>query len=75
MLQLKRRNVTAAAHSLSVLAKRDERELGFLLNFIDAKQQKHLAQVQSVFNATWAFSGERNGKQSCKAAGIFPALS
>uniref|UniRef100_A0A8B9FU17 Tetratricopeptide repeat domain 34 n=1 Tax=Amazona collaria TaxID=241587 RepID=A0A8B9FU17_9PSIT len=45
VLQLKRRNVTAAARSLSVLAKRDERELGFLLNFIDAKQRQHLAQV------------------------------
>ncbi|KFQ43438.1 Tetratricopeptide repeat protein 34, partial [Nestor notabilis] len=45
VLQLKRRNVTAAAHSLSVLAKRDERELGFLLNFTDTKQRQHLAQV------------------------------
>ncbi|XP_057273933.1 tetratricopeptide repeat protein 34 [Pezoporus wallicus] len=45
VLQLKRRNVTAAAHSLSVLAKRDERELEFLLNFIDAKRRQHLAQV------------------------------
>uniref|UniRef100_A0A672V4N4 Tetratricopeptide repeat domain 34 n=1 Tax=Strigops habroptila TaxID=2489341 RepID=A0A672V4N4_STRHB len=45
VLQLKRRNVTAAARSLSVLAKRDERELGFLLNFVDTKQRQHLAQV------------------------------
>ncbi|XP_075629595.1 tetratricopeptide repeat protein 34 [Balearica regulorum gibbericeps] len=45
LLQLKRRNVAAAAHSFSILAKRDERELGFLLNFVDAKQQQHLSQV------------------------------
>ncbi|NXG54967.1 TTC34 protein, partial [Hemiprocne comata] len=45
VLQLKKRNVPVAAHSFSILAKRDERELGFLLNFIDAKQQQHLTQV------------------------------
>ncbi|XP_026718571.1 tetratricopeptide repeat protein 34 [Athene cunicularia] len=45
VLQLKRRNVPAAARSFSVLAKRDERELGFLLNFVDTKQQQHLSQV------------------------------
>ncbi|XP_074781122.1 tetratricopeptide repeat protein 34 [Athene noctua] len=45
VLQLKRRNVAAAARSFSILAKRDEKELGFLLNFVDAKQQQHLSQV------------------------------
>ncbi|XP_053942095.1 tetratricopeptide repeat protein 34 [Cuculus canorus] len=45
VLQLKRRNVPVAARSFSNLAKRDERELGFLLNFIDAKQQQHLSQI------------------------------
>ncbi|NXG76673.1 TTC34 protein, partial [Baryphthengus martii] len=45
VLQLKRRNVAAAAHLFSILAKRDERELEFLLNFADAKQQQHLSQV------------------------------
>ncbi|KGL96993.1 Tetratricopeptide repeat protein 34, partial [Charadrius vociferus] len=45
VLQLKKRNVPVAAHSFSILAKKDERELGFLLNFVDAKQQQHLAQV------------------------------
>ncbi|XP_063209668.1 tetratricopeptide repeat protein 34 [Chroicocephalus ridibundus] len=45
VLQLKRRNVPVAAHSFSILAKKDEEELGFLLNFVDAKQQQHLAQV------------------------------
>ncbi|XP_075293648.1 tetratricopeptide repeat protein 34 [Opisthocomus hoazin] len=45
VLQLRKRNVPAAAHSFSILAKRDESELGFLLNFVDAKQQQHLAQA------------------------------
>ncbi|NXX23507.1 TTC34 protein, partial [Podargus strigoides] len=45
VLQLKKRNVPVAAHSFSILAKRDERELEFLLNFIDTKQQQHLSQV------------------------------
>ncbi|NXI58834.1 TTC34 protein, partial [Chloroceryle aenea] len=45
VLQLKRKNVSVAAHSFSILAKRDERELEFLLNFLDAKQQQHLSQV------------------------------
>uniref|UniRef100_A0A663DYU7 Tetratricopeptide repeat domain 34 n=1 Tax=Aquila chrysaetos chrysaetos TaxID=223781 RepID=A0A663DYU7_AQUCH len=45
VLQLKRRNMAVAARSFSILAKRDERELVFLLNFIDAKQQQHLSQV------------------------------
>ncbi|OXB78128.1 UNVERIFIED_CONTAM: hypothetical protein H355_007270 [Colinus virginianus] len=45
VLQLKKRNVPAAAHSFSILAKKDERELEFLLNFVDAKQQQHLSQV------------------------------
>ncbi|NXT36996.1 TTC34 protein, partial [Pelecanoides urinatrix] len=45
VLQLKKRNVPVAAHSFSILAKKDERELGFLLNFVDAKQQQHLSQV------------------------------
>ncbi|NXH73678.1 TTC34 protein, partial [Hydrobates tethys] len=45
VLQLKKRNVPVAAHSFSILAKKDERELGFLLNFVDTKQQQHLSQV------------------------------
>ncbi|NWH73285.1 TTC34 protein, partial [Piaya cayana] len=45
VLQLKRRNVPVAARSFSILAKRDERELRFLLNFIDAKQREHLSQI------------------------------
>ncbi|KAK4809653.1 hypothetical protein QYF61_002109 [Mycteria americana] len=45
VLQLKRRNMPVAAHSFSILAKKDERELEFLLNFVDAKQQQHLSQV------------------------------
>ncbi|XP_065506328.1 tetratricopeptide repeat protein 34 [Caloenas nicobarica] len=45
VLQLRKRNVPVAAHSFSILAKKDERELGFLLNFIGAKQQQHLSQV------------------------------
>ncbi|NWI85998.1 TTC34 protein, partial [Pitta sordida] len=45
VLQLKRRNVAGAAHPLSVLAKRDERELEFLLHFVDTKQRQQLAQV------------------------------
>ncbi|NXF30386.1 TTC34 protein, partial [Nyctibius bracteatus] len=45
VLQLKKRNVPVAAHSFSILAKRDERELMFLLNFVDTKQQQHLSQV------------------------------
>ncbi|NXW65022.1 TTC34 protein, partial [Eurystomus gularis] len=45
VLQLKKRNVAMAAHAFSILAKRDEGELGFLLNFVDAKQQQHLSQV------------------------------
>ncbi|KFZ61758.1 Tetratricopeptide repeat protein 34, partial [Podiceps cristatus] len=45
VLQLKRRNVPVAARSFSILAKKDESELGFLLNFLDAKQQQHLSQV------------------------------
>ncbi|KFV55700.1 Tetratricopeptide repeat protein 34, partial [Tyto alba] len=45
VLQLKRRNVAVAAHLFSTLAKIDERELGFLLNFVDPKQQQHLSQI------------------------------
>ncbi|NXE23594.1 TTC34 protein, partial [Ardeotis kori] len=45
VLQLKKRNVPVTAHSFSILAKGDERELVFLLNFVDAKQQQHLSQV------------------------------
>ncbi|XP_071623185.1 tetratricopeptide repeat protein 34 [Heliangelus exortis] len=45
VLQLKKRNMPVAARSFSCLAKRDERELGFLLNFLDAKQQHNLSQV------------------------------
>ncbi|NXX92229.1 TTC34 protein, partial [Centropus bengalensis] len=45
VLQLKRRNVPVAARWFSILARRDEGELGFLLNFVDAKQLQHLSQV------------------------------
>ncbi|NXS58965.1 TTC34 protein, partial [Brachypteracias leptosomus] len=45
VLQLKKRNVAVAAHAFSILARRDERELAFLLNFVDTKQQQHLSQV------------------------------
>lgn len=41
-----------AAHSFSILARKDERELRFLLNFVDAKQQQHLFQVQPFFVAS-----------------------
>ncbi|NXV71209.1 TTC34 protein, partial [Atlantisia rogersi] len=45
LLQLRRRKVAMAAHSFSILAKRDENELRFLLSFVDTKQQQHLCQV------------------------------
>jgi len=65
--------VPAAAHSFSILAKRDESELGFLLNFVDAKQQQHLAQVQSFFDATSVDSirKEMGAKLGCRD---FPCL-
>lgn len=49
-----------AAHSFSILAKKDERELGFLLNFIGAKQLQHLSQVQSFFDGAFV---ESQGKE------------
>uniref|UniRef100_A0A803VY41 Tetratricopeptide repeat domain 34 n=2 Tax=Ficedula albicollis TaxID=59894 RepID=A0A803VY41_FICAL len=45
VLQLQSRNVAAAAAPLSVLARRDEKDLAFLLNFVGTKQQQHLAQA------------------------------
>ncbi|NXP62775.1 TTC34 protein, partial [Chloropsis cyanopogon] len=45
VLQLQSRNVARAAAPLSVLARRDEKDLAFLLNFVDTKQQQHLAQA------------------------------
>lgn len=49
VLQLQSRNVAEAAAPLSALARRDEKDLAFLLNFVDTKQQQHLAQVQPFF--------------------------
>ncbi|NWW32371.1 TTC34 protein, partial [Panurus biarmicus] len=45
VLQLQSRTVAGAAAPLSVLARRDEKDLAFLLNFVDTKQQQHLAQA------------------------------
>ncbi|XP_044852382.1 tetratricopeptide repeat protein 34 isoform X2 [Mauremys mutica] len=45
VLQLKRRNMLPAAHSLSILAEKGHGELGFLLNFLNAKQRQNLSQV------------------------------
>ncbi|XP_039365274.1 tetratricopeptide repeat protein 34 isoform X2 [Mauremys reevesii] len=45
VLQLKRRNMLPSAHSLSILAEKGHGELGFLLNFLDAKQRQNLSQV------------------------------
>ncbi|NWW14401.1 TTC34 protein, partial [Oreocharis arfaki] len=45
VLQLQSRNVAEAAAPLSNLARRDEKDLAFLLNFVDTKQQQHLAQA------------------------------
>ncbi|XP_032619682.1 tetratricopeptide repeat protein 34 isoform X2 [Chelonoidis abingdonii] len=45
VLQMKRRNMLPAAHSLSILAEKGHGELGFLLNFLDAKQRQNLSQV------------------------------
>ncbi|NWS04138.1 TTC34 protein, partial [Motacilla alba] len=45
VLQLQSRNVAGAAAPLSALARRDEKDLAFLLNFVDTKQQQHLAQA------------------------------
>ncbi|XP_030918359.1 tetratricopeptide repeat protein 34 [Geospiza fortis] len=45
VLQLQGRNVAGAAAPLSVLARRDEKDLAFLLNFVDTKKQQHLAQA------------------------------
>lgn len=55
VLQLQSRNVARAAAPLSVLARRDEKDLAFLLNFVDTKQQQHLAQVQpfSLIPCPW----------------------
>ncbi|XP_077644348.1 tetratricopeptide repeat protein 34 [Lonchura striata] len=45
VLQLQSRNVAGAAAPLSALARRDEKDLAFLLNFVDTKKQQHLAQA------------------------------
>ncbi|NXA60626.1 TTC34 protein, partial [Mohoua ochrocephala] len=45
VLQLQSRKVAEAAAPLSALARRDEKDLAFLLNFVDTKQQQHLAQA------------------------------
>ncbi|XP_074874080.1 tetratricopeptide repeat protein 34 [Carettochelys insculpta] len=45
VLQLKSRNVLPTAHSLSILAEKDQGELGFLLTFLGTKQRQNLAQV------------------------------
>uniref|UniRef100_A0A8C5X8S7 Tetratricopeptide repeat domain 34 n=1 Tax=Malurus cyaneus samueli TaxID=2593467 RepID=A0A8C5X8S7_9PASS len=45
VLQLQGRNVAGAAAPLSALARRDEQDLAFLLNFVDTKQLQHLAQA------------------------------
>ncbi|NXO32436.1 TTC34 protein, partial [Cisticola juncidis] len=45
VLQLQSRSVAGAAAPLSALARRDEKDLAFLLNFVDTKQQQHLAQA------------------------------
>ncbi|NXU09617.1 TTC34 protein, partial [Pardalotus punctatus] len=45
VLQLQGRNMAGAAAPLSALARRDEKDLAFLLNFVDTKQQQHLAQA------------------------------
>ncbi|NWS30168.1 TTC34 protein, partial [Polioptila caerulea] len=45
VLQLQSRNVAGAAAPLSVLARRDEKDLAFLLNLVDTKKQQHLAQA------------------------------
>ncbi|NXD94337.1 TTC34 protein, partial [Chaetorhynchus papuensis] len=45
VLQLQSRSVAEAAAPLSALARRDEKDLAFLLNFVDTKQLQHLAQA------------------------------
>ncbi|NXA92296.1 TTC34 protein, partial [Melanocharis versteri] len=45
VLQLQGRKVAEAAAPLSALARRDEKDLAFLLSFVDTKQQQHLAQA------------------------------
>ncbi|XP_077046424.1 tetratricopeptide repeat protein 34 isoform X2 [Agelaius phoeniceus] len=51
VLQLQGRNVAGAAAPLSVLARRDEKDLAFLLNFVDTKKQQHLAQAEHRVNS------------------------
>ncbi|XP_057895142.1 tetratricopeptide repeat protein 34 [Melospiza georgiana] len=48
VLQLQGRNVAGAAAPLSALARRDEKDLAFLLNFVDTKKQQHLAQAAAL---------------------------
>lgn len=75
VLQLQSRNVAEAAAPLSALARRDEKDLAFLLNFVDTKQQQHLAQVQPFFfdHTSVDSVGEELGRKT-GLAGIFPAL-
>lgn len=75
VLQLQSRNVAEAAAPLSTLARRDEKDLAFLLNFVDTKQQQHLAQVQPFFfdHTSVDSVGEELGRKT-GLAGISPCL-
>lgn len=75
VLQLQSRNVAGAAAPLSVLARRDEKDLAFLLNFVDTKQQQHLAQVQpfSLIPHPWIHWG-KDWEAKLGLQGFLPAL-
>ncbi|XP_041062932.1 tetratricopeptide repeat protein 34 [Carcharodon carcharias] len=47
LIQMKRKNVQLAVRNLSILAEKDNKDLDFLLQFLDYKSCHHVAQVAS----------------------------
>uniref|UniRef100_UPI00398F545B tetratricopeptide repeat protein 34 n=1 Tax=Pristiophorus japonicus TaxID=55135 RepID=UPI00398F545B len=54
LIQMKRRNALLAVQNLSVLAEKDNKDLEFLLQFLDNKPRHHMAQVASQKAGTLA---------------------
>ncbi|XP_078095863.1 tetratricopeptide repeat protein 34 [Mustelus asterias] len=47
LIQMKRKNVQLAVQNLSILAEKDNKDLEFVLQFLDNKSRHHVAQVAS----------------------------
>ncbi|XP_048470832.1 uncharacterized protein ttc34 [Rhincodon typus] len=75
LIQMKRENVQHAVQNLSILAEKNNKDLQFLLLFLDNKSRCHVAQPDSITSAVRHLCPTKSWSHATAAGTVFPLFS